>query len=256
MDRNTMLDLLARVASGEVSPGDALEHLKVEPYIRLGAGLCLDSHRVLRTGEGEVVLGLNKSHEQLAASVQGLGAEGRPVLVTRVSATQGEMLLSCFPGGEFWPIPGLFALNRSLPLHPPWPETGALLVVSAGSSDLPVALEALGTALFSKLDAGLVSDVGVAGLHRLLPHLRALQEARLLIVVAGMEGALPSVLAGMTGKPIIAVPTSVGYGTSLSGLAPLLTMLNACATGIAVVNIDNGFGAASMAAKLLAIPTS
>jgi pyridinium-3,5-biscarboxylic acid mononucleotide synthase len=251
MDQKSVLDLLSRVASGEIDPGEALARLKVEPYLRLGAGLCLDSHRALRTGEGEVVLGLNKSDEQLAAAVKGLGMDGRPVMVTRASAAQGEMLLSCFPAGEFWSTPGIFVLNKTLPLSPPWPESGDLLVVSAGSSDLPVALEALGTALFFGLDTGLVSDVGVAGLHRLLPHVRTLHDARLLIVVAGMEGALPSVLAGMTGKPIIAVPSSVGYGASFAGLAPLLTMLNACATGIAVVNIDNGFGAASMAAKLL-----
>jgi pyridinium-3,5-biscarboxylic acid mononucleotide synthase len=251
MDRKSILDLLSRVASGEVDPKDALSHFKMEPYLRLGAGLCLDSHRALRTGEGEIILGLNKSDEQLAAAVRGLSENNKPVLVTRVSPAQGEMLLSCFPSGEFWTTPKLFVLNKSLPLHAPWPETGALLIVSGGSSDLPVALEALGTAQFFGLETGLISDVGVAGLHRLLPHLRALQDARLLVVIAGMEGALPSVLAGMTGKPIIAVPTSVGYGANFSGLAPLLTMLNACATGIAVVNIDNGFGAASMAAKLL-----
>jgi pyridinium-3,5-biscarboxylic acid mononucleotide synthase len=253
MDRKSVLELLSRVASGELSPEEAMAQFKVEPYLRLGAGLCLDPHRALRTGEGEVVLGLNKTDEQLAAAVKGLGQNGQPVLVTRITPPQGEMLLSCFPQGQRWSVPGLFVHNKALPLQPPWPDTGQLLVISAGSADLPVALEALGTALFFDIDAGLVSDVGVAGLHRLLPHMRSIQEARLLIVVAGMEGALPSVLAGMTGKPIIAVPTSVGYGASFSGLAPLLTMLNACATGIGVVNIDNGFGAASLAVKLLSM---
>ncbi|MFP4316064.1 MAG: nickel pincer cofactor biosynthesis protein LarB, partial [Desulfovibrionales bacterium] len=247
MDRSEFLALLNDVSEGSLSPEEALLRLQTEPYTRLGHGLCLDNHRLLRTGTGEVVFGPNKSDEQLKIAVESLSAEERPVLVTKLNPAQGAVLQHRFPEGRFWEQPGLFACNRDLALTPPWSEQGELLIVSAGGSDLPLALEALGTARFYGLDAGLVTDVGVAGLHRLLPHMEALYQAKLLVVVAGMEGALPSVLSGMTGKPIIAVPSSVGYGASFSGLAPLLTMLNACSPGIAVVNIDNGFGAAVMA---------
>jgi hypothetical protein len=174
-----------------------------------------------------------------------------PVLVTRLTSKQGHALAQDLPEGTLWPQARIFCLGKDIELEPPWPTRTEVLVVTAGASDLPVALEAVGTGMFFGLDIGLISDVGVAGLHRLTPHLSALQQARLLIVVAGMEGALPSVLAGMLGKPIIAVPTSVGYGVSMHGLTALAGMLSSCATGIAVVNIDNGFGAAAVAEKLL-----
>ncbi|MFW6324881.1 MAG: nickel pincer cofactor biosynthesis protein LarB, partial [Desulfovibrionales bacterium] len=247
MKEDEIRTLLDQVAAGALKPGEALDRLRVEPYVQLKDGLCIDTQRLFRTGQGEVVFGPNKSPQQLVAAVDTLSRDQKPVLVTKLTAEQGAALAKSFPDGNFWSIPGLFVRNKVITMDPPWPDKGDLLIVSAGGSDLPLALEALGTALFYDLNAGLVSDVGVAGLHRLLPHTQKLQKARLLIVVAGMEGALPSVLAGMTGKPIIGVPSSVGYGASFTGLTPLLSMLTACTPGIAVVNIDNGFGAASLA---------
>ncbi len=243
-------DLLQRVAQGRLSVEDAARELRFAPFTASGEGVCLDGHRGLRTGVPEVVFGSGKSEAQLERAVQGLAEQGASVLVTKLSPGQGEALHALFPEGKVHPQAGLFTLGADLSLTPPWPEQGEALVLSAGASDLPVALEAYATAQYFGLTAGLVSDVGVAGLHRLLPHLQACDQARVLIVVAGMEGALPSVVAGLTDKPVIAVPTSVGYGVSFQGVTALLGMLSSCAPGVAVVNIDNGFGAAAMARKL------
>ncbi|MDZ7761995.1 MAG: nickel pincer cofactor biosynthesis protein LarB [Desulfovermiculus sp.] len=247
----SILNILHQVAHGEKTPEQALDHLKLAPYQQLASGLCLDTNRGLRTGQGEVVFAPGKNDTQLQEATAKLADHGQPVLVTRLTQEQGLNLAQAFPQGKLCSQAGLFCLGQDLDLDPPWPSQAQVLIVTAGASDLPVALEALGTGLFFDLDIGLISDVGVAGLHRLTPHLAALQKARLLIVVAGMEGALPSVLGGMLGKPIIAVPTSVGYGVSMHGLTALAGMLSSCAPGIAVVNIDNGFGAAAMADKLL-----
>lgn len=252
MDRKSLQQLFEAVAQGRLTPDQAVQQVRIEPFLQVGCGVNLDTHRELRTGHGETIFGQGKDVEQIVLAVAGLSRSGRPVLATRTDQKQAEALLQAFPQGTYWPRPRLFALGAPLPVSEPWKSRGAVMVVCAGSADLPVALEAFGTAAFFNLDAGLVSDVGVAGLHRLQPHLDALMQARLLIVAAGMEGALPSVLAGLTGKPIIAVPTSVGYGASFQGLAALLAMLNCCAPGVAVVNIDNGYGAACMAAKILA----
>lgn len=253
MDQARLLTLFADVAAGRLTPDAAVTQLRIEPYRELQHGLCLDAHRCLRTGEGEVVFGRNKTPEQLIAAVGHLAEGHRPVLATKLSIDQGKHLKDAFPHGIFSEPAGLFSVNKPLNLNSPWPNQGECLIITAGSSDLSIGLEALGTAQFYDLSAGLITDVGVAGLHRLIPHVSSIFEAKLCIVVAGMEGALPSVLAGMTGKPIIAVPSSVGYGANLGGLAPLLAMLNACAPGISVVNIDNGFGAAVMAAKLISL---
>ena len=254
MDRSSLRQLLDNVARGAVDPEQALERIAPNlpgSGLRLPHGLHMDLDRAPRTGQSEVVFGQGKSPEQLVLAVGGLLDAGQPALVTRLDPARGEHLAKHVPTGTYWPSAGLFIAGREVDLSEPWPSEGRVMVVAAGACDLPVALEALGCALFFGLDAGLISDVGVAGLHRLLHGSRALAAAKLHIVVAGMEGALPSVVAGLFGKPVIGVPTSIGYGTGLGGIAALLSMLNACAPGIAVVNIDNGYGAAAYAAKLL-----
>ncbi len=256
MDQQRALLLLEAVATGQRSPQSVLDELRLGPFkdaLHAADGLHLDTHRALRTGHGEVVFAPGKTIPRLLSAMTQLREVG-PALATRVDPDQAAALRQAFPDGEWWEDARLFACNSPLPLQHTagTPDAGtALVVVTAGTSDLPVALEAFGTARFLGLAPALVADVGVAGLHRLTPHLSLLGNARLLIVVAGMEGALPSVLAGLTGRPILAVPTSVGYGASFGGLAALLAMLNCCAPGVAVLNIDNGFGAATMAAKLL-----
>jgi NCAIR mutase (PurE)-related protein len=251
MQRDELRALLADVAEGRVDAEDALGRIGTAPYRELSCGLSLDLARGVRTGQGEVVFGQGKNRDQLEGAVRGLSEAGQPVLVTRLGREAGEHLAGLFPAGRFWDRAGLFVLGRELSLAPPFPHGGELLIVTAGASDLPVALEALGTAQFYGLDAGLLSDMGVAGLHRMLPHVESLRKAKLHIVVAGMEGALPSVFAGLCGRPVVAVPTSVGYGASFGGIAALLSMLSSCAPGVSVVNIDNGYGAAVVAAKLL-----
>lgn len=252
MRPDDLLRLLRHVADGSVAPEEALQELRTMPFARTASGLSLDTHRELRTGMAEVVFAPGKSDVQLTEAVQALHERGQPALVTRLAPDKGELLTGRFPSGENWPEAGLFALGGwALRVGEQAPPQGDCIIVTAGGADMPVALEALGTSRFMGLDPGLISDVGVAGLHRLEPHLHALCSARLLIVCAGMEGALPSVLGGLCGRPLIAVPTSVGYGASFQGLAALLGMLNSCAPGVAVVNIDNGFGAAVLARKLL-----
>jgi pyridinium-3,5-biscarboxylic acid mononucleotide synthase len=256
MDADKLLTLLEAVAAGTVPPRQALEHFQTEPFTRTLSGLNLDTQRRLRTGLTEVVFAPGKNLTQLREAVAGLGREGQPVLVTRLETEPAGHLLGEFSEAEYWPEARLLACNAP-ELRRGWPaptsrnEAAECLILSAGGADLPVALEALGVARFLGLDAELAGDVGVAGLHRIEPYLAALRKARVCIVCAGMEGALPSVLGGLVSAPIIAVPTSVGYGASFGGLAALLAMLNSCAPGVAVVNIDNGFGAAAMARKIL-----
>jgi len=249
---NDILSLLQAVAEGRTSPDEALESLRFQPYRQLICGLNLDLHRDLRTGQREAVFARGKSRQHLLEAVQALAENGQPVLVTKADREQGANLEERFPQGTFWPEAGLFIQGKHLDLSPPWSQSGDILVVTAGASDQAAGLEALGTALFYEASAGLICDVGVAGLHRLTPHLQALQQAKVLIVAAGMEGALPSVLSGLLDKPIIGVPTSVGYGAALGGMSALLGMLSSCAPGMSVVNIDNGFGAAATALKILA----
>jgi len=251
MDTKALRRLLDRVSRGSVSPDEATRTLNGEAQ---AAGVTLDHKREGRAGLPEVVFGPGKNLEQLAEAVRGLAEGGRPALATRVDAMQGKFLLAEFPGSEYHAKSGLFAANFRLNLDGPQPATGQALVVSAGAADHRVALEALGSARFFGLDMGFVPDVGVAGLHRLAPHVEALAQARVVVAVAGMDGALPSVLAGLLPAPVVAVPTSAGYGVSFGGVAALLTMLNSCAPGVSVVNIDNGFGAACVAAKILRGP--
>ncbi len=252
-DNDTLNDILGRVASGEMTPEDAADHLRFDPFRRMMDGVTVDTHRQLRTGAPETVFAGGKSIDRLVTAVAALSGEDgkKAVLASRVSPEQGEALQKAFPDGIHWPEAATFSRNRPMPHTPPWPDEGDVMVITAGTSDMPVALETLATLLFHEIRAGLAADIGVAGLHRITPWLPVFEKASVLIVIAGMEGALPSVIAGLTAKPVIAVPTSVGYGVALGGFAALAGMLSSCSPGIAVVNIDNGYGAAMFAARLM-----
>jgi NCAIR mutase (PurE)-related protein len=232
------------VASGATPVAEALESLRLLPYEDLGFAK-LDHHRALRDYLPEVVLGQGKTAEQVVAIATGLVEQSDRLLVTRVGADVFAAVKERLPDAVYHESARAITLDR----RPMTPITG-VTVLCAGTSDLPVADEAAVTAELMGCAVERVYDVGVAGIHRLLDHLPQLQKARALVVVAGMEGALPSVVAGLVAVPVIAVPTSVGYGASFQGIAPLLTMLNTCAAGVAVVNIDNGFGAGYLAAVI------
>ncbi|BBD08795.1 nickel pincer cofactor biosynthesis protein LarB [Desulfovibrio ferrophilus] len=250
MTEKNIHDVLEQVSKGLLSPDEALGQFQNRPLGDLAQGINLDAHRLSRTGLGEVVFATGKTPAQIVACVQGLQDHG-PVLATRVGNGAATALTQTFPNGHYHELSGLFALGADLGLTPPWPQRGEVLVATAGTSDLSVALEAYGCARFFGLDCGLIADVGVAGVHRLTPHLPALRAAQVVIAVAGMDGALPSVLAGLLPTPVIAVPSSQNSGNPLGGISSLLAMLNSCSPGITVSNIDNGFGAAAFAAKLL-----
>jgi len=246
MDRRALEQLLAAVQSGSCSVDQALERLRHFPYEDLGFAK-VDHHRGLRNGFPEVILGEGKDPAQVVAIAERLRATGGDVLVTRLGAEAAGALRGAFPGFRY-DATARIAWYRAQ-LVPPTGR-GAVLVVSAGTADMPVAEEA---AISAEVMGNVVErlyDVGVAGIHRLLDGRDRLWNAAVLIVVAGMEGALPSVVGGLVDRPVIAVPTSVGYGTSLGGLAALLGMLNTCAAGVVVVNIDNGFGAAAAATRI------
>lgn len=242
MNRAQLAHLLQRIAAGDVTPEEGLEQLRFMPYENLGFAQ-VDHHRSLRQGVPEVIYGAGKTVEQIRAIGERILQHGSDLLATRLLPEAAEALLTLAPQAEYNPI------SRTVVVHqyPKMGTTGIVLVLAAGTSDLPVAEEAAVTARALGSTVQTVYDVGVAGLHRLLDKHAMLVAARVLVVVAGMEGALPSVVGGLVDKPVIAVPTSVGYGAHFSGLAPLLAMLNSCASGIAVVNIDNGFGAGYMA---------
>jgi hypothetical protein len=229
--------LLRRVRRGAVTPEVAARAIAGAPLERLGFAT-LDHQRALRNGVPEVVFGPGKTVDELVAIVTRLYAQNGLVLATRVSPEGGAALLRAFPRARHEPRSGIVVVRRQAAR-----PRGRVLVICAGTSDLPVAEEAAVTAetLGSRVER--VADVGVAGLHRLLAHRDQLRGARVVVVVAGLEGALPSVVGGLVDRPVIAVPTSVGYGAHFGGLAPLLAMLNSCAPGITVVNVNNGFGA-------------
>jgi NCAIR mutase (PurE)-related protein len=244
VNERALRELLARVARGETTPESAAAALADLPF-RVGEGVMADTHRPLRTGESEAVFCAGKTPVQAATAFAALAVGGAPVLATRAEESHAAAIRAAVPEVTVYPE------ARMVVLHGRPAECGEVAVVCAGTSDLPVAEEAAVTAGALGATVTRLADVGVAGLHRLLASAEALRRAGVIIAVAGMEGALPSVLAGLVAAPVIAVPTSIGYGAAFSGLAPLLAMLNACAPGVGVVNIDNGFGAALLAVRVL-----
>ena len=247
MERDELRRLLEAVRREKMTVGRAIESLARLETADLGFAR-IDHHRPLRRGVPEVVFGLGKNREQVLRIVTHLAERGETVLVTKLAASIGDELATRFPRGRWSGAAGVYFLaGRRAPRR----LARGLLIVSAGTADLPVAEEAAMTALALGIKPEHLYDVGVAGLHRLLEQGARLRRARVVIVVAGMEGALPSVVAGLVTAPVIGVPTSVGYGTSLGGLTALFGMLNSCAGGVTVVNIDNGFGAALAAHFIL-----
>jgi NCAIR mutase (PurE)-related protein len=246
MDIKVLEQLLAEVQAGRLSVAAALERLRTLPFEDLGFAR-VDHHRQLRQGFPEVIFAAGKSLSQIRGILLSLQPQAEHVLLTRLSPDKAEALQAEFPEARYHPDSRVMTISRS---DIPDRGRGLIVVLSAGTSDIPVAEEALLTARIMGHRAEALYDVGVAGLHRLLAHQDLLAQATVFIVVAGMEGALPSVVGGLVDKPVIAVPTSVGYGASFGGLAALLAMLNSCATGVAVVNIDNGFGAGYLAALI------
>jgi NCAIR mutase (PurE)-related protein len=244
MHAKTIEKVLRQLRRGSISTSGALERLRHLPYEDLGFAK-IDHHRTIRRGFAEVVFGEGKTTPQIVAIAARMVQRGHPVLVTRVGETVYRALRAEHRDARYHET----ARAVTIGLRRRAGRRG-ILVLAAGTSDLPVAEEAARTLELMGNEISRLYDVGVAGLHRLLGERERLASARVIIVVAGMEGALPSVIAGLVGVPVIAVPTSVGYGASFGGLAALLGMLNSCATGVSVVNIDNGFGAAAMASLI------
>jgi NCAIR mutase (PurE)-related protein len=241
MDEPTLRRLLTRLAAGRLPLDEAVARLKAAPIERLGDLATLDTHRALRQGMPEVVLAERKTAAQVAAIARRLAAHG-PLLVTRLSPDKAAAVKRAVKGSVYDPVSRTLRRGRMN-----IPALGPVAVCCAGTSDVPVCEEAVATLEVMGVEALRVYDVGVAGIHRLLARRDELTRARAVVVAAGMEGALPSVVGGLVGRPVIAVPTSVGYGASLGGIAALLAMLNSCAPNVTVVNIDNGFGAAFVA---------
>ncbi|MFM2168326.1 MAG: hypothetical protein RIS79_2697 [Verrucomicrobiota bacterium] len=246
MNEARLRDLLTQVSEGRLPTDAALDRLRTLPFTEVGSVLA-DTHRLIRQGFPEAVFAEGKTLTQITDALAALVAAHGSALATRVPAEMASILLQRFPTGSYDAVSRLYRIGQM--------ERGGthapVLVMSAGTSDQPVAEEAAQTLEFAGVKVTRVNDVGVAGLHRVLSKLELLRSASLLIVVAGMDGALPSVVGGLVAQPVIAVPTSIGYGASLHGIAALLTMLNSCASGLTVVNIDNGFGAAVAALRVL-----
>ena len=246
MIRERVAHLLHEVAAGSIDVATALDRLSVSPTEALPFAT-IDHHRALRQGYPEVIFGQGKTPEQAVAIAERIRGRGDAVLVTRADDAMRAAFI------ERWPEVRANAVARTLAIageHAAPAGTGTILIVTAGTSDLPVAEECAETALAMGGEVARVNDVGIAGIHRILAQQEALMSARVVVVVAGMDGALPGVVGGLVRCPVIAVPTSVGYGASFGGIAALLTMLNSCAAGVTVVNIDNGFGAAVAATRI------
>jgi len=239
-------ELLKKVKLGKVSIEEAMAQLKSLPFEDLGYAR-IDHHRSLRKGFPEVIWGEGKTSGQILSIMKELKRKGQNILITRLEERKAKVVQKVFPKSRYYPQSKVLTYLT----HPVKPEgKGTILVVTAGTTDIPVAEEAFVTAQFMGNRVETLYDVGVAGIHRLLSERERLEAARVLVVVAGMEGALPSVVGGLVDRPVIAVPTSIGYGTSFGGITALLAMLNSCASGVAVVNIDNGFGAGYMASLM------
>ena len=242
-------DLLEQVARGEIDVPSAHSRLtdamRSQPYENLGFAR-VDHHRSIRQGFPEVILGLGKTPAQIAAIAQEIATHGSTLMVTRATDAAFDAVRAVLPQATYYADARIIALRQADVSR----GRGTIVVAAAGTSDLPVAEEAAHTAELMGNDVERIFDVGVAGIHRLFAERTTLEGARVIIVVAGMEGALPSVVSGLVSVPVIAVPTSVGYGASFGGIAALLGMLNSCASGVSVVNIDNGFGAAAVASLI------
>ncbi len=246
MDIRKLENLLKEVKTGKVSIEKALARLKSLPFEDLGFTR-IDHHRSLRKGFPEVIWGEGKSSGQILSIVKQLKMKGQNVLITRLEKRKAADIRKVFPKSRYYPASNVLTYLTQ-PVKPA--GKGTILVITAGTTDIPVAEEAVVTAQVMGNRVETLYDVGVAGIHRLLAERERLESARVLIVVAGMEGALPSVVGGLVDRPVIAVPTSIGYGTSFGGVTALLAMLNSCASGVAVVNIDNGFGAGYIASLM------
>lgn len=245
---NNLQELLNAVATGQITPNQAFDHLKYLSFEPVNDFAKIDHHRQIRTGFPEFIWGQDKTVDQLIQIIYTIKKHSSLVIATRIKPEIYQQLKAQIRDLKYYPVARICTLN-SIEITPKY--EGTIGILTAGTADLPVAEEAAVTAELCGFRVNRLWDVGVAGLHRLLAHRELLDHSDVLIVVAGMEGALPSVVAGMVDCPVIAVPTSIGYGASLGGIAPLLTMLNSCATGIGVVNIDNGFGAAILAGQIL-----
>ena len=241
MDEGTLRELLDGLTRGAKKVDDVIEALRDLPLRDLGHTR-IDTQRPLRTGFPEVIYAEGKHPEEVASAFAALAESGDVVLATRCRPDHTSAIVACCPEADVVPAAHAVVLDRRR-----LPPTGRVVVVTAGTSDIPVAEEAALTARLLGAEVERCFDIGIAGLHRLIGSLDTLRRAHVIVVVAGMDGALPGAVAGLVQVPVIAVPTSVGYGASFEGLAPLLTMLNACAPGVAVVNIDNGFGAGYLA---------
>src|ERR1700675_4699622 len=245
MDSEALRKLFEQVRKKRLSPDEAVERLRHLPFEDLGLAK-VGHHRALRQGMPEVIFAQGKTPRQVADIFHRLAAHGGNVLATRATEEQYAAVAANVDRAEYRPIARAIVLKRDRKRH----GKGVIVVVSAGTSDIPVAEEAVVTAELMGNNVQNIYDVGVAGIHRLLAHRGALAKARVIVVCAGMEGALPSVVGGLVGVPVIAVPTSVGYGAAFEGLAALLGMMNSCASNVSVVNIDNGFGAGYVASLI------
>jgi len=245
MDQDQLRILLQQVQSGAVAIDAALDRMRHLPFEDLGYAK-LDHHRALRHGLTEVIFGKGKTPEQVAAIAERLLEKSSNLLITRVDESIASRLKLRYAEAEYFPLSGAIRIWRERSMK----GKGRIAVVCAGTSDIPVAEEAQVTAEVMGNEVDSIHDVGVAGIHRLIAHSERLCEARVVVVAAGMEGALPSAVGGMVSVPVIAVPTSIGYGASFQGVAALLGMLNSCASNVTVVNIDNGFGAGYVASLI------